>query len=161
MKTNKLFTILSATALLAGGITVFNAQAVEKSDSARTQRPAGRMLERAKEKLELTDTQVEKIKAAVKDDRENILGLVTRLREARVGLREAIQAKDANESSVRAAAAKVAAVEADMAVQRLKLHNAISPILTEQQRAKFAELQAHMDSMIESGIGRMRERLNQ
>ena len=162
MKTTKFLTIISATALLAGGFIIHNVHGAEKDGGAQHRRfGGGQMLERAKEKLGLSDEQSEQIKAAVKDERENIVGLITRLRAARVELRDAIQAKDATEDSVRAAAAKVAAVEADMAVQRLKLSREISPILTEEQQAKFAELQSHIDGLIESGIGRMREKAAQ
>lgn len=160
MKTTKLFTLISATALLAGGFIVLNARAAEKGDGAPHRRfGGGQLLERAKEKLGLSDGQVGQIKAAVQGERENIVGLISRLRDARVELRDAIQAKDATEDSVRAVAAKVAVVEADMAVQRLKLSREINPILTDEQRVKFAELQSHLDGLIESGIGRMREKL--
>ena len=159
MKTIQFLTIISATALLAGGFIGLNARAAEKGDGASHRRfGGGQLLERAKEKLGLSDEQVEQIKTAVKGEKENIVGLVTRLRDARVELRDAIQAKDATEDSVRAAAAKVAVVEADMAVQRLKLSREINPILNDEQKAKFAELQAHIDGLIESGIGRMREK---
>jgi Spy/CpxP family protein refolding chaperone len=160
MKTTKLLTIISATGLLAGGFIVHNSRAADQSAAGQPRRFGdGQLLERAKEKLNLSATQVEQIQAAIKGERENIMSLVTRFREARLELRAAIQSPDATEKSVRAAAAKVAAVEADMAVQRLKLSQEIRPILTAEQLVKFAELQAQLDGLIESGIGRMRDRL--
>lgn len=158
MKTIKFLTIISAATLVAGGLIVLNAHAAEKGEGAQHRRfGGGQLLERAKEKLGLSEDQVSQIKTVVGGQRENIADLVARFRDARVGLRDAIQAKDATEESVRAAAAKVAAVESDMAVQRLKLSREISPILTDEQRTKFVELQSHIDGLIESGIGRMRE----
>ena len=156
MKT-KWFVLTLAAALSAGGLFVLNAHAAD-STAPRTALH-GRLLERAKEKLGLTDAQVVQIKAVLKSDKDSLTGLLTRLHEARSGLRNAIQSPDATEASVRAASAKVAAVEADLAVERLKLHGKISPILTADQREKLSEFQARLDDLADTVIGRIGERL--
>ena len=87
-----------AAALLAGGTIVFKSNAVESPAGQRHFR--GQLLERAKEKIGLTDEQVAKIKAELKAEKSTLTGLISAFHEARVGLREAIQAPDATEASV-------------------------------------------------------------
>jgi Spy/CpxP family protein refolding chaperone len=158
MKTSKWLIITLAAALTAGGFIAYNAHAAEKN--AAPQRPfRGRLLERAKEKLGLTDEQAVQIKAVLKSEKDNITSLLTRLQDAHAGLREAIQSSDATEASVRVAAAKVAAVEADMAVERLKLHGKISPMLTAEQQAKISEFHSRVDEFMDGAIDRIGKRL--
>jgi len=158
MKTLTWFAITLAAAVTAGGLTSLNAYAAD----APAQRPLrGRLLERAKEKLGLTDDQIAQIKAELAPEKQNLQNLLTRLHEVRVGLRNAIQAPDATEASVRVAAAKVASVEADFAVERLKLHGKISPILTAGQRQKLGQFQARVDEFVDGAINRIGERSGQ
>jgi Spy/CpxP family protein refolding chaperone len=157
MKISKLLVITLAAGLGVGGLLVVKAHAVERVAGHRSDR--GHLLERAKEKLGLTDEQVAKIKTELKGEKDTLKELVSRLHDARVGLREAIQASDANESSVRSASAKVAAVEADLAVERLKIHGKISPILTPEQLEKIREFQARFDDFLDNAINHLGDRL--
>jgi len=77
------------------------------------------------------------------------------LQAARKDLRAAIHASDANETTVRAAAAKVAAVQADLAVERMKLYSQIAPILTDEQRRKIAELEQRLDRAMNRVVKRL------
>jgi Spy/CpxP family protein refolding chaperone len=70
----------------------------------------------------------------------------------------AIHANDANEAAVRAASAKVASVEADWAVERMKLYGKIAPILTDQQRRKIAGFERRADNFAGGAIARLGER---
>jgi Spy/CpxP family protein refolding chaperone len=79
--------------------------------------------------------------------------------DARTGLRDTIQTPNATEASVRAASAKVAAAESDLAVERLNLYCRISPILTAEQHQKLSDLESKMDEMVDAGIERIGERL--
>ena len=144
-------------AVASCGSLALRAGAAERASGARAAR--GQFLERAKEKLGLTDEQAAQIKTVLVGEKETLKGLVVKLHEARTGLREAIQASEATEASVRAASAKVAAVEADLAVERLKLFGKISPILTEEQRAKVKEFQSRIDDFMDGAIDRLGERL--
>ncbi len=72
-------------------------------------------------------------------------------------MRQAIHPSDATEDSVRTAAAKVGAVEADLAVERLKLHGQLSPILTPEQREKMATIEAHISDFATDAMSRMHE----
>jgi periplasmic protein CpxP/Spy len=157
MNTSKWLAISVAVAICAGGLFVPSATAAE---AAKDQQPLRTKLrERAKEKLGVTDAQVAKIKEELKAEKEVVKGLITKLHEARVALRESIQSPEANESTVRAASAKVAVVEADLAVERQKLFSKISSILTTNQREKLREFQAKMDEVIDNAISRIGERL--
>jgi Spy/CpxP family protein refolding chaperone len=147
-----------AAALLAGGLTCFNAPAQE---STPAQRPGqGRLLERAKEKLGLTDDQVAQIKTELGAEKEALKSLLGRLHDARIGLREAIHSESATDASVREAAARVGAVQSALVVERLKLYRRISPILTEDQRAKLKAFQSRVDDFVDRAIDRVGERLN-
>lgn len=158
MKNSKWLVITVAAALIAGGLVVLKTQAAERSGLQRPFR--GRLLERAKDKLGLSDDQVTKIKAELQTEKDSLKDLVLKLHEARVNLREAIQAADANETSVRAASAKVAAVEADLAVERLKLFGKISPILTSGQREQVKQFQSELAALLDAAINRLGERLS-
>jgi Spy/CpxP family protein refolding chaperone len=157
MKISRWSVITLAAGLGVGGLFAFKAHAAERVAAQRVMH--GRLLERAKEKLGLTDEQVAKIKTELKGEKDTLRDLISRLHDARVGVREAIQAADANESSVRAASAKVAAVEADLAVERLKIYGKISPILTAEQVEKVREFQARLDDFLDNAINHVGDRL--
>ena len=59
-----------------------------------------------------------------------------------------------NETSVRSASAKVTAIEADLAVERLKLFERIRPVLSNEQLQKLKDLRAWMDDSVERAIDR-------
>lgn len=138
---NKILLGFLAAALVVGGFTVTRTFAAEKSGDA----PApmrGKILQRLADRLELTADQRTQIKTILEGEQDNLKPLLTSLRDARINLRAAIHADDANETSVRAASAKVASAEADLAVERLKISGKIAPILTTGQRQKLSELEA-------------------
>ncbi len=157
MKMSKYLSIIAVSALAIGAFAVYETHAAEAT-GARGFR--GQFLERAKEKLGLTDEQVNEIKTQLAGEKEILKSLLTKWHDARVGLREAIQAPDATESSVRVASAKVAAIEADLAVERLKIFSKLSPILTSDQREKVKEFQTRIDDFLDNAITRIGERLN-
>ena len=144
--------------LVAGACGAFAVKARAADNGAGGRPGRGQLLERAKEKLGLTDEQASQIKAVLLGEKDSLKSLVTRLHDARTKLRDAIQASNATETSVRAASAKVAAVEADLAVERLKLFGKISPILTEEQRDKVKEFQSRLDDFVDGAIDRLGER---
>lgn len=158
MKTKIMFLAMIA-ALSAGGYITLNSYAAEAAVPAHATLGQGRLLERAKEKLGLTEVQVKQVKAVFQGERKNILALLTRMRDARTELRVAIQEDAASETTVRAAAAKVADVEADAAVERMKVFHELVPILTADQRAKLQEWQAQAGVFFDTVIDLVGERL--
>lgn len=157
MKTHSWLMLGTAAALCAGGNCGFNANAAEQAPPRRHLR--AQVLEKVREKLDLTDEQISKIKAELAAEKDTVKDLILKLREARVALREAIQAEKASESTVRAAAVKVGAVQADLAVERFKLYGRIHPILTPEQREKVKQFQERIDEFIDAAVNRLGDRL--
>jgi Spy/CpxP family protein refolding chaperone len=159
MKISKLLGLLLAAVLGACGLWMLNANAANDFGSQGEPALRGHLLQRAKQKLGLTESQTAQIKAVLKADKDVITGLLSSLHAARGELRAAIESPGASEPSVRAASAKVAQVEADLAVERMKLFGKMGPILTGEQRAKLSDLQARVDDFVDGVIGRIGERL--
>lgn len=154
MKTIRLLTLATAAAIIAGGLT--SAPAQSTTDSATGTRPGhGQILQRIARKLNLTDDQKSQLKTVWDGEKDTVKSLIGQWHDARKNLRAAIHAGDANESTVRAAAAKVAVVEADLAVERMKLYGKIAPILTGEQRRKIAGFEQRVDDRISSAIARL------
>ncbi len=143
MKANKLLTMTTAVAIIVGGLTSAPAQN-PKDFSAGTRPGHGRILEHLVKKLNLTGDQKTRIKAVLRADKDVLAGLAGQVREARQNLRAAIHASDANETAVRAASARVAGAEADLAVERMKLYGKIAPILTGEQRRQISDLESRI-----------------
>jgi len=156
MKTTKWLSITLAAALNLGGWTATPSLA---ADDAAPASPRGRIAHRLAEKLNLTDDQKAQIKSVLRGEKDTLLPLLGRLHDARKALRAAIHAGDANETSVRAAAAKVAAVEGDLAVERMKIYGKIAPILTDEQRQKIADYEQRADNFVDNVLARVGERL--
>ena len=154
MKTNKWITLTLATALnLVGLMTT-------PSLAADTNAPAhGRFFQRIAQRLNLTDDQKAQIKTVLRSERDTLKPMVGQLHAARENLRAAIQASDANETTVRAASAQVAAVEADLAVERMKIFGKIAPILTDEQRQQISEFEQRADDFADRAIARGSDRL--
>jgi Spy/CpxP family protein refolding chaperone len=149
---NKILLCTLAAALVAGGIITTKTLAADNSATA----PAhGRFWERLADKLNLTGDQRTQIKTVITGEKDTLAPLLGALHDARKNLRTAIRASDANEASVRAASAKVAAAEADLAVERMKLYGKIAPILTDAQRQQLAGLQQHADEFVDNVIARI------
>jgi Spy/CpxP family protein refolding chaperone len=153
MKNIKLLTIITAAAIAACG---FAAKTFAADTPAR-----GQILQRIAEKLNLTEDQKSQIKTILRDDKDALTTLLGQLHEARKNLRATIQAADTNEASVRAASAKVAGVEADFAVERMKLYGKIAPVLTDEQRQKISEFTQRADDFADGVIARIGDGLAQ
>jgi Spy/CpxP family protein refolding chaperone len=117
MKNKTLLRVLAA-ALAAAGLLVTETHAAGDQTAA----PAhGGWLQRVADKLNLTAGQRSQIKTILTGEKTTLSPLIGALHQARQNLRAAIRAGDATEESVRAASAQVAAAEANLAVERMKL----------------------------------------
>jgi Spy/CpxP family protein refolding chaperone len=87
--------------------------------------------------LDLTDEQRSQARALAEQHRESTKELRAELRQARRALRDAIQAEAFNETSIRSAAAVVAAAEAEMAVVRARHRQDFEALLTPEQLAEL------------------------
>jgi Spy/CpxP family protein refolding chaperone len=149
MNKTKWITIGLAAALVSGGLVVAHARA---QDAGFGHAGSGRFLARAKSKLGLSDDQVAKIKTVLSADKDPLIKLLTNLHDARVHLRETIQKPGATETDIRTAAANVATVEADLALERAKLYGSISPILTAGQLEKISDFESRVDDFVDGAI---------
>lgn len=158
MKNSKwlVITLAVAAVVAAGGVTLVRARA---QDAGAGGFGRGRILAQVKAKLGLSNDQVGQIKGQLSADRGQLTGLLTAWHEARVSLRETIQKPGASEAEIRAAAARVAAVEADLAVERARLYGKISPILTADQLARVGEFQQRVDDLVDGAIMVLGKRL--
>ena len=68
------------------------------------------------------------------------------------------EADSVDESAIRARSAEVAAVQADAAVLRAKVHQEVFSLLTAEQQAKAKELRAQAQTRMKERASRMRER---
>jgi Spy/CpxP family protein refolding chaperone len=149
---NKILAGSLAAALAACGFIATPTLAADKTAAG----PApGRPLQRLADKLNLTGDQRTQIKAVIAGEKDTLAPLLGGLHDARKNLRTAIRANDASEAGVRAASAKVAAAEADLAVERMKLFGKIAPLLTDAQRQQLADLQERADDFVDNAIARL------
>ena len=152
---NKILIGALAAAILAGGFTAVTTYAAGDSDTSTAAPARGKILQRIAEKLNLTDDQKSQIKTILTGEKDNLQPLIAAVHQARVGLRTAIRAGDATETSVRAASAKVAGAEADLAVERMKLYGKIAPILSDAQRQQLSDMQQQADEFVDNVIARV------
>lgn len=105
-------------------------------------------------RLELSDGQREELRQAFEERHE--VGAETRraLFDARQALREQIHADSFDEPAIRRAAAAVAALEADMAVERARQAQKLRAILTPEQVAELDRLRAERGERGERRFGR-------
>ncbi len=157
MKNLKWLTLAMAAAIIVGGITVPRIQAGQSVGPLVQRRDALRA--RWIEKLGLSEDQIAKIKAELRAEKDTLTRLLKRLHDAHGQLRGAIQENGVTEGAVRAAASNLAAVQADLAVERAKLHGKISPILTADQLARMKALQEKVDAFLDRAIETIGERL--
>ncbi|MCA1583208.1 MAG: Spy/CpxP family protein refolding chaperone [Acidobacteria bacterium] len=92
--------------------------------------------------LDLTDAQEEQVRTVVQGHRDELTQIGARLRTANMALNDAVTASTFDESTIRARSAEVAAVQADAAVLKGRVHGEVWNILTPEQQQKAAELRA-------------------
>jgi len=90
--------------------------------------------------LNLSDAQREQVKAIVDSHQAEMKAVGDRAMTARQALHAATTSASFDEAAVRARAAELAAVEADVAVGRARIFADVYQILTPEQQAKVKEL---------------------
>jgi protein CpxP len=99
--------------------------------------------------LQLTDQQKQQIKEIFARNKPQAEPLMKQMHTERRALRSLIQADAIDEAAIRAQSAKIAAVEADLAVQHARVAKEVRAILTPEQIVKEKELQAQRDRKME------------
>ena len=92
--------------------------------------------------LDLSDAQKQQVRDIMQRHRQQSQPVMDRLQQAMQAQRAAINAVPVNEAAVRQAAAALAAVEADMAVDQARMHADIFSLLTVEQQEKAKQLEA-------------------
>lgn len=100
----------------------------------------GPRLERVLERLDLSDDQWVAVRGIVDARRDAMMAKAQEMRDARQALGQAIHADTIDEAAIRQAAANVATVEADMAVERARSYQAIRAELTPEQQAELSQM---------------------
>ena len=112
----------------------------------------------AMSRLDLTDDQRSRVRQITESHREEQRAIADRARQAHAALREVTEGGTFDEAAVRARAADVANVEADMAVARARIFSEVYQILTPEQQAKLKTLQAERGQRQERVRERVQER---
>ena len=100
------------------------------------------------------------MKEVFKKNQPQAKPIFTKLIDEKRAMRTLIQSGSADEAAIRAQAAKVAGVEADMAVQRAQLVKQLRAILTPEQIEKFKTIQKEKDSRFDKFREHMNERFD-
>jgi Spy/CpxP family protein refolding chaperone len=90
--------------------------------------------------LNLTDAQREQVKQIVDSRQQEVRAIGERAMAAREALHAATTSPSFDEGLIRAKAAEVASIEADMAVSRARIFADVFQLLTPEQQAKVKEL---------------------
>lgn len=106
--------------------------------SGGPQHPLGRILRQ----IDLSDEQQTRIHEILFENRETRREHLQQLREARQALRQAVQATEVDEVAIRAAAERVARLQADRAVARAQVLGQVRQALEPAQLERFNELLA-------------------
>ncbi len=106
---------------------------------------AGRHFKKMATELGLSAQQQQDIKAIFQKDRPQFQPLVKQLVAERRALRTLIHADTVDEAAIRAQSAKVAAIQADLAVHRALTGQQVRKLLTPEQVQKLKDFQAKMD----------------
>jgi periplasmic protein CpxP/Spy len=86
------------------------------------------------------DAQKDQIKTIADSHKDDWKSLADRARTAHGALNQAVTADTVDEALIRQRSADVAAVDADMAVARARVHTEVSQILTSEQKTKLKSL---------------------
>ena len=104
----------------------------------------GRMMDRVMDRLELTEEQRAEAEALMTERHDGMKTEIDQIRKAQAALAEAIHAAEFDEMAIREAAAVVAALESDLAVERGMANQEFRKILTPDQQAELDEMHKMM-----------------
>lgn len=111
--------------------------------------------------LDLSDEQLDQVRAAVGESREAGRETARAMRDARRALAEATTAEVPDEGRIRTLAADVGRLEGDAAVGRARLYAAVWGMLTPEQQSRAAEIRTERQERREERRERLRERLEE
>lgn len=111
--------------------------------------------------LGLTDAQLADVKKVLRTHLPAAKPVLEKLVTERRQLRATIHAETVDETAIRAQAAKVAALEADLAVLRATVAHEIKPVLTAEQIEKLKAMGADVDERVDAFLDRVAKRITE
>jgi Spy/CpxP family protein refolding chaperone len=141
-------------ALTVGGFFAFLAHA----DTNEVGIANGRFVRRLAQ-LGVTDQQRAQVKSILRSYQPTVGPLVKEVVTERRALRDTIRAQTIDETAIRAGAAKVASLEADLAVQRAHVVHDIRAVLTPGQIQKLKALQMDVDARFDGLLQHIANRI--
>jgi protein CpxP len=111
--------------------------------------------------LDLTEEQRAQVRQVMDSHRDELRATGERVMAAHRAQDDAVTAPQFDEQVIRSKAAELAAVEADAAVLRAKVHSEVFAVLTPEQQAKAAELKAQRQAQAQQFRERARERVKE
>jgi len=141
-------------ALTVGGFFTFLAHADMKETV-----PAKGRFKKQLAQLGATDEQKAQVKAILRKYQPTAGPLIQEVVTERRALRDAIRAETIDETAIRAQAAKVASLEADLAVQRAHVAHDIRAVLTPEQLQKLKDMQINVDARVDGFLHRIANRI--
>ena len=141
--------------LTVGGFFAFLAHADTTNDTA-----FGRFrLARKLAQLGVTAEQKAEVKTILRKYQPTVGPLITQVVTERRALRDTIRAQTIDETAIRAQAAKVASLEADLAVQRAYVAHDIRGVLTPGQIQKLKDMQIDADARFDGFLQHVANRI--
>ena len=107
----------------------------------------------------LSDEQKAEVKDILTQNRTLLEPIRKQLVTERRALRNLIQSGSSDEAAIRSQAASVANLQADLAVERAKVYQAILPVLNPDQIQKLKDFQEERDRKVDNFLSRIGERL--
>jgi len=129
------------------------------ANQAQTRHMAG-FSQHLAQKLGLSDDQTQQVQGVFANHQAELSAAMGRMKTARTALFDAIHADTFDENAVRAASAKVAQAEADLAVSRARITSEVRNVLTPDQQAKAKELLANAKAHAQKWGDRMHHHMN-
>ncbi len=149
MKLRTIFLTAGAGVLLVGGVALPVLRAQHRSDDPTCRRPmAGFFLRRAAQKLHITPDQKTAALDALRKHEPALKPLVDQVIKERFALRKSLEAPTVDEGAVRAASARVASAEADLAVQKAYLFHDLRTVATPEQLASIDQMEANAETRL-------------
>jgi protein CpxP len=137
---------LNGNLALAGENPAAAAQVSGRHGHGEGQHERGQhLLARLTKNLGLSEQQKSQVAALFKENQAQAKPLYAGMKAERGALRTLVHSGSADEAAIRAQSAKVAAIQADLAVQRAKGARQLQALLTPEQRTKLQGLMAERE----------------
>lgn len=105
----------------------------------------------------LSDEQTAEVKNIISQSRTNLEPTLKQLRTERRALRNLMQSESFDEGAIRNQADKVAKLQADLAVERAQVYQAVLKVLTPEQIQKLKEFQEKRDRRVDNFLSKVGE----